>query len=88
MAIADLASSTPATASKGPDCSVCQALLELPDADAAGLRAMLSDKRRRFSEIALLVSADPDTPEWVRKIAGQTYRRHARGQCSAREILR
>lgn len=88
MAIADLASRTPTGASKGPDCTVCQALLELPEADAFGLRQMLSDKRRRFSEIAQLVSADPDTPEWVRNIAHGTYRRHARGQCSAREVLR
>ena len=88
MAISDLASSTPAPVSKGPDCTVCQALAELPEADAQGLRQMLADKRRRFSEIAELVAADPDTPTWVRNIAHGTYRRHARGQCSAREVLR
>lgn len=88
MAISDLASRTPTSPSKGPDCTVCQALLELPEADADGLRQMLADKRRRFSEIAELIGADPDTPAWVRNIAHGTYRRHARGQCSAREVLR
>ena len=88
MAIADVASIPPTDPDKGPACTVCQALAELPEADAQGLRLMLSDKRRRFSEIAELVAADPDTPTWVRNIAHGTYRRHARGQCSAREVLR
>lgn len=88
MAIADVAAIPPSGPDKGPPCSVCQALSELPADDAAGLRAMLADKRRRFSEIAELVGADPDTPQWVRNIAHGTYRRHARGQCSAREVLR
>jgi hypothetical protein len=88
MAIAEIATSTPGQPNKGPDCMVCRALVELPEADAAGLRLMLSDKTRRFAEIAALVSADEDTPAWVRSIAQHTYRRHARGQCSAREVMR
>jgi hypothetical protein len=88
MAIADLANSKHSPADKGPDCSVCQALEELPEADAAGLRLMLSDKRRRFTEIEALISTDPDTPDWVRAIKNGTYRRHARGQCAAGEVLR
>lgn len=88
MAIADLATTKHQPADKGPDCTVCQALLELPEADAHGLRAMLADKRRRFTEIAALIAADPDTPDWVRAIKHGTYRRHARGQCAASEVLR
>lgn len=88
MAIADLASTPHAPLQKGPDCSVCQALAALPEADAQGLVTLLSDKRRRFSEIETLVSADPDTPDWVRAIQRNTYRRHARGQCAARTVLR
>lgn len=88
MAIADLASTPHAPLQKGPDCSVCQALAALPEADAQGLVALLSDARRRFTEIEALVSADPDTPDWVRTIHHSTYRRHARGQCAARTALR
>ena len=88
MAISDLASTDPAALKKGPDCTVCQALEALPPADAEGLRTMLADKRRRFTEIAALVSGDEDTPEWVRAIHHATYRRHAKGDCAARERLR
>lgn len=88
MAISDIASTDPSALKKGPDCTVCQALAELPPADAEGLRAMLADKRRRFTEIAALVSADEDTPDSVRQIHHQTYRRHAKGDCAARERLR
>jgi hypothetical protein len=88
VAISKLASSKPTSVKKGPPCTVCRALAELPDADAAGLRTMLADKQRRYTEIAALIRDDEDTPDWVRAIAHQTYARHATGGCDAREKLR
>lgn len=88
MAIADLANEQPTRVDKGPDCTVCQALIELPEADAAGLRTMLANKRLRFTEIQARIADDEDTPDWIRAIAHGTYRRHAKGQCAAREVLR
>lgn len=88
MAISDIASTDHQPLKRGPDCSVCQALLELPEADAEGLLALLSDKRRRWTEIQALVSQDEDTPQWVRDIHHSTYRRHAKGGCAARVNLR
>lgn len=88
MAIADIAATEPGKVDKGPDCTVCRALAELPESDADGLRALLSDKRRRYTEIAQLIAGDPDTPDWIRDIQHRTYARHATGGCSARERLR
>lgn len=89
MAISKIATQPSARShERGPDCTVCRALVELPKADAAGLLTMLRDKSLRFSEIADRIWNDVDTPEWVRKIAGNTYARHARAGCSARVNLR
>ena len=90
MAISDLANRPTTPVKKGPDCAVCRALADLPDAEANALRSMLADKQRRFIEIARDIAEDPDpaTPDYVRAIAAGTYRRHARGECSAREKLR
>lgn len=88
MAISALSKTPPGEVTKGPSCTVCAALEELPEADAAGLLALLSDRRRRYTEIAELIAADQDTPVWVRNIAHQTYARHATGRCAARTRLR
>lgn len=88
MAISDLAKTKPVAPKPGPDCTVCLAMKELPPKDAAGLLSMLSDKRRPYSEIAQRIAKDKETPQWVRDILESTYRRHARGNCAARERLR
>lgn len=88
MAISKIASRPSSAVIKGPDCTVCRALVELPKADAAGLLKMLRDTSLRFTEIADRIWHDEDTPEWVRKIHHSTYARHTKGQCAARTKLR
>ncbi len=88
MAISQIAKTAATAVTKGPSCTVCRALDELPDDDAAGLLQLLSDRSRRFTEIADLVYADEDTPDWVRKIHHSTYARHAKGHCAAKAKLR
>lgn len=88
MAISDLAQQPAAKPKKGPDCTVCMALADLSPEDAAGLLAMLSDPRRRYTEIAKLIADDPDTPDWIRGIDHRTYARHATRGCAARVKLR
>lgn len=88
MAISSIAKTIAGDVVKGPNCTVCRALEDLPPADSAGLLELLSDRSRRFTEIADLIHEDDDTPEWVRKIHHSTYARHAKGQCAARTKLR
>lgn len=88
MAISELAKTPAGEVLGGPSCTVCRALEELPEADASGLLALLSDPSRRFTEIAELIAGDPDTPEWIRRIHDGTYARHAKGRCGARTKLR
>lgn len=88
MGISSIAKTTAGNIIKGPSCTVCRALDELPKDDAAGLLELLSDRARRFTEIADLIHEDEDTPDWVRKIHHSTYARHAKGQCAARTRLR
>jgi hypothetical protein len=65
-------------------CKVCHALATIPPAEAEGLRDLLRGKLR-YSEISDLIAGDPDTPLQIDK---DTLSRHARGRCSAREVLR
>jgi hypothetical protein len=88
MAISELAKNRATQPRKGPGCTVCLALAELPDIEAAALLALLRDKSWRYSEIAERIRIDEDTPAWVRDIDGRTYARHAGGRCSARVKLR
>lgn len=85
VAISDLARTAPGTIRKGPACAVCQALDDLPPDEAAGLRALLADPRWRYTQIAEMVKADPDSPL---DIHHSTYARHAKGDCAARTRLR
>ena len=87
MALSNL-DQEPSAAKKGPDCTVCQALAALPDNQAELIRAALSNPRWRYTEIAAEVASDETVPDWVRAIHHQTYRRHAKGDCAARERLR
>jgi hypothetical protein len=87
MAISDLPK-TPPVVEKGPSCTVCAALEELPPADAAWLLDVLADKRWPFSAIAKKVKDDPDTPAWIKSIQRDTYGRHATAGCAAQVRLR
>lgn len=88
MAIASIATTEASVSRKGPSCTVCAALDELPADDAAGLLSLLKNRAWRYTEIAERIAADEDTPEWVRNIHHSTYARHAKGSCSARTKLR
>lgn len=85
MAIADIAASKPRQAVKGPTCQVCIELARLPESEAAGLIALLSDPGWRYSELSEQLRADPDTPL---DIPATTLARHARGGCAAKVKLR
>lgn len=83
MALADLA------ATLGDDipwrtCAVCHALDNMTDDDATTLRRLLADRNVQFAALAGALAADPDSPT----IARDALSRHARGLCSAREVLR
>lgn len=80
MALSNL-SLEPSAAKKGPDCTVCSALTELPPDKAELILSALRNPRWRYSEIANEVASDQDLPEWVRGIADSTYARHAKGGC-------
>jgi hypothetical protein len=65
-------------------CAVCHALTGMSDDDATVLRGLLADRRVKFNELAKALRDDPDSPT----IAHDALSRHARGLCSAREVLR
>lgn len=91
MAISNLAKSAPPIVEKGPSCAVCRALGELPKDEADGLTALMSNPAWTFKAIAKAVAEDPDLApehEWIRKIAGPTYGRHATRGCAAQVQLR
>lgn len=77
MAIADLYAAGAPGITKGPSCSVCILLADLPDGEADALRQLLSDPLWRYSSLADALAAEGH------KIAAFTLARHARGQCSA-----
>lgn len=84
MALVDIA----ARARLGPghkECAVCYALDTIPASEADGLRDLMRNAAKRFTEISEEIADDPDTPL---NIDAYTLGRHARGDCSANEILR
>lgn len=84
MAISDLAAGLDDTGIT-TGCAVCRALASIPPAEAEGLRALLRNPGLRYSEISDLIAADEDTPL---KLSGDILGKHARGKCSAGEVLR
>lgn len=79
MAISEIARTAPPPPSrKGPLCTVCQALADLPKKEAAALERLLADTSWRYKEIAQRIAKDPDYPL---NIDHTTYGRHARGEC-------
>lgn len=85
MALADLAAQAEHEPAPWQTCAVCHSLANIPAKEAAGLRSLLGNKAKRFSEISDEIRNDPDTPL---DIPATALRRHARGDCKAREKLR
>jgi hypothetical protein len=65
-------------------CGTCHALAGMSDEDAATLRRLLSDRGVKFTELPKALAEDADSPP----IPSDALSRHARGLCSAREVLR
>lgn len=65
---------------KGPACTVAATLEQLPEDDAAVLRAVLEDKRWRSSDIATQLEAE-GIP-----LGAATIARHRRGACKCRHL--
>lgn len=65
-------------------CGTCHALNSMNEDEAATLRRLLSDRGIQFRALAKALHDDPDSPS----IAHDALSRHARGLCSAREVLR
>lgn len=83
MALSDVASSL-TDEIPWRTCATCHALAGMSDDDAATLRRLLSDRGVQFRALAKALDADPDSPS----IDHAALSRHARGLCSAREVLR
>lgn len=83
MTLADIATSL-AGDLPWQTCAVCHALANMTDEDAATLRRLLADRNVQYAALAGALAADPDSPT----IARDALSRHARGLCSAREVLR
>lgn len=66
-------------------CLVCDTLETLPDVEAAALKDLLANPRVRYSELSKDLAEDADYPT---VIPADTLARHAKGNCSAREVLR
>lgn len=84
MALADVAANLEAGGLPHQTCGTCHALAGMTPEDAATLRRLLADRSVRFSNLAVALERDPDSPS----IPADTLSRHARGMCSAREVLR
>lgn len=65
-------------------CATCHALAGMNEDDAATLRRLLADRGVQFKKLAQALYDDPDSPA----IPLDSLSRHARGLCSAREVLR
>jgi hypothetical protein len=85
MALADVASNlTEPDGLPWRTCGTCHALAGMTDTDAATLRKLLADRNVKFVDLAKALADDPDSPS----IEHHALSRHARGLCSAREVLR
>lgn len=85
MALASLAEDVEKTPRPAGNCAVCRALATIPPDEAAGLRALMANKKLRYTEISDMIAADPDTPL---TLSGDALGKHARGACAANEKLR
>ena len=83
MALADVASSL-TDEIPWRTCATCHALAGMSDEDAETLRKLLRDRGVKFTTLAKALADDEDSPT----IDHAALSRHARGLCSAREVLR
>lgn len=85
MALADIAAAlTVPDSIPHRTCQVCHLLDSMSVEDAKILRGLLADRGVSFTELERELKADPD----VASVHRDALSRHARGLCSAREILR
>jgi hypothetical protein len=80
MAIRDITEQ--AKLRKGPPCTVCETLADLPEVEAEALRSLLADRTWRYTALS-----DELRKEGV-DLAPYVLSRHAKGACAARERLR
>lgn len=87
MAITDLAQAATEGPSRGgpPRCAVCNALEDLPAEQSAALLALLANPNVRYVTLSEELAADTDYPL---DLHYESLRRHARGRCAARTLLR
>lgn len=78
-----LADVVPERPVKGPPCSVCQALRDLPESEADALQALLRDRRVMYTTISEALFEHHGLI-----IAHGTVGKHCRGQCKALVKLR
>lgn len=85
MALSDIAVALTDPASiPHKTCGACHAISQMSDNEAGILRGLLADRGVKFTELAKALADDPDSPT----IQHDVLSRHARGLCSAREVLR
>lgn len=65
-------------------CVVCHYLAEQPPEWGQRMRRMLANRGIKFVDLARRLAHDPDEPN----IPQESLSRHARGNCSANEVLR
>lgn len=82
MAISDLRNTDVPPLYKGPSCTVCMLLDELPADEAQALRELLADPRWRYSTLAEALKAEGH------QVAAHVLSRHGRGQCQAKTKCR
>lgn len=87
MAITDLERRSIEKPTKGgpPRCAVCNALEDLPAEQSAALLGLLSNPNVRYVTLSEELAADKDYPL---NLHYESLRRHARGRCAARTLLR
>lgn len=65
-------------------CAVCHHMTERGDDWSASMRRLLSNRQVKFTELAARLAADDEEPD----VGVDALSRHARGLCSAKEVLR
>ena len=82
MTISDIRNLDVPAPSKGPSCTVCLLLEELPEDEAQALRDLLSDSRWRYTALAEALRTEGHD------VAAYVLSRHGRGQCQAKTKCR